>query len=209
MAFAPSLDVFSTTCRKSSIYLSAHSLVIVCVGNNNLCTCPTSFVSHSIVSRIVPCDSWNASVRPSQADFNNLVAPSTVLSRSPWMRSNSPETSSRLARNSLVDSAPERKAEKAATLLLSVSSKASPKSIPESRNLINASNISSNVRTLPPSLFANLPLASERFNIIFLVAVAALEASNPAFAKAPNNAVVSLTVSPKALATGNTVPIES
>ena len=68
--------------------------------------------------------------------------------------------------------------------------------------------MSSKVLTEPPNDFANFPLESANFKMMLRVAVAALDASKPALANEPNNAVVSLTVRPKALATGNTVPIE-
>ena len=100
-------------------------------------------------------------------------------------------------------------AEKAATLRLSVNSNASATLIPRLRNSINPFIMSSNVLAEPPNDLANFPLAFAKFKRILRVAVAALEASKPAFANAPNNAVVSFTVRPYALATGNTVPIES
>ena len=124
------------------------------------------------------------------------------------MRSNSPETSFNALRNSRADSAPDMNALNAATLRLSVNSNASFKSIPDLRNWINPSIISSNVLTGPPNDCANLPFASAIFKMILRVAVAALDASKPALANAPNNAVVSLTVKPNALATGNTVPMD-
>ena len=161
-----------------------------------------------MVSLIVPLEFCIANVKPSQADFNNFVEPSTVFRRSDCIRSSSPETSSKDWRNSRADSAPDNNAENAATLRLSVISKASFKSVPALRNCINPSMIWSNVFAGPPRDFANLPLESANFNMMLRVAVAALDASKPAFANAPNNAVVSFNVRPNAFATGNTVPMD-
>ena len=177
-------------------------------GNNNSRVLVIKSVNESIRSLTTPLDSLNANVRPSHADFSKSVEPSTVFNRSFSIRSNSPETSSNDWRNSRAESAPEMNAVNAATDRRSVNSNASFRSVPDLRNLINPSIISSNVLAGPPIAFANLPLASANFKIILRVAVAALDASKPALASDPKRAVVSLTVSPNAFATGKTVPIE-
>ena len=180
----------------------------VCCGNNARCVACTNCVNQSIVVFIAPLDFWNANVRPSHADCNNFVEPSTVFKRSSEIRVNSPLTSSNDCRNSRADSAPDNRAEKAATLRLSVKSNASFKSVPALRNSIIPSMISSNVFAGPPIAFANFPFASAKYKMMLRAAVAALDASNPAFANAPNNAVVSLTDKPNAFATGKTVPMD-
>ena len=84
-----------------------------------------------------------------------------------------------------------KKALKAATLRLSVSSNVVFKSTPCAFNFFKPATNSGNVLTGPPKAFANSPLPSARFNRIFLVAVADIEASNPASASFPNKAKVS------------------
>ena len=102
-------------------------------------------------------------------------------------------------------SVPDRNVLNAATLLLSVSSRASPRSMPLSFSLFSPLISVSRFVTGSPNAFARFPLASARLRMIFLVAVAALEASKPALANCPSNANTSSISKPKALATGATV----
>ena len=80
-----------------------------------------------------------------------------------------------------ISSAPERNVLNAATLLLSVSSNASPRSIPSAVNCFNPFTKLGKSLTGVLSDLPNLLLESAKFNNMFLVAVAALDASKPAF----------------------------
>ena len=112
------------------------------------------------------------------------------------------------SRNSVRESAEFRNVEKAATLRLSVRSRAFARSIPSALSFFNPFARSSAFLTGLPRAFARSPLASQRFRIILRVAVAALEASKPALASWPRSAVVSSIENPKEFATGPTVESE-
>ena len=156
---------------------------------------------------MTPEESLNDSINPSQADCNSLTEPSTVLILSSAVFFSTPSTSSNESRSSKAASAPSRNVLKAETDLLSVSSNVVLRSTPCAFNVLRPSINSGKVLTDFPNATANLPLESARFNRIFLVAVAADEASKPALAKVPSKATVSLRENPNVFATGPTVAI--
>jgi len=149
----------------------------------------------------------NDKINPSQADCNSLTEPSTVLILSSAVFFSTPLTSSNESRRFIAASAPSKNVLNAETDLLSVSSNVVLRSTPCAFNVLRPSISSGNVLTGLPKATASLPLESARFNRIFLVAVAADEASKPALASVPSNATVSRSENPKVFATGPTVAI--
>ena len=152
-----------------------------------------------------PVEPRSSRINPCQADFSVSVAPSSVFIRCSAISFRTPSVSRRAFLSSIAESAPDRKELNAATLRLSVSSRVVVKSTPFSLRLCSPAMSSSNVFTGPPSAFAKSPLASASFSMMFLVAVAAEDASNPELARAPSRAVVSLMPKPNVFATGPTV----
>ena len=161
----------------------------------------------SITSLAGPVEFINESINASHAEESPKTAPCTLSVMVFAIVVKSPSTLVTASRRVFIFSASERKALNAATLRLSVSSNVEARSIPLSLNFTNPSTISGSVFTLPPNSLANFPLASAKFNMIFLVAVADIEASNPASANFPSKAKVSSMVKLKALATGPTIGI--
>ncbi len=156
---------------------------------------------------IGPDDSLNDSINPSHADCSSLMEPSTVLILSSAVVFRIPPTSSSESRSSRAASAPSRNVLNADTDLLSVSSRVVLRSTPCAFKVLRPAISSGNVLTGFPRATASFPLESARFSRIFLVAVAAEEASKPAFASVPSSATVSLKEKQNVLATGPTVAI--
>jgi len=156
---------------------------------------------------MAPVLSIIVSIKDSQADDKLYNAPCTLFPIVSAILFKSSSTPVIWSRRGTILSDAVRKALKAATLRLSVISSVEFRSIPCSFNLCNPSTNSGNVLTGPPRACANLPLPSAKFSNIFRVAVADMEASNPASASLPNKANVSSIVKLKALATGPTMGI--
>jgi hypothetical protein len=143
-----------------------------------------------------------ATERPSKADDISVKAPSIPFNCSFANFSAVPHAFSRAAFSLSILSVPSKNELNAATLLLSVSSNVSARSIPSLFSFFNHATSSGNVSTGHHNAFASFQDPSARFNKIFLVAVPALLASNPALDKTPSNAVVSSKENPNVLATG-------
>ena len=136
-----------------------------------------------------------------------MTEPSTVLILSSAVRFRTSPTSSSESRSSRAASAPSRNVLNAETDLLSVSSSVVLRSTPCAFKVLRPSISSGNVLTGLPKATASLPLESARLSSMFLVAVAAEDASKPALANVPSRATVSLSEKPKVFATGPTVAI--
>ena len=170
-----------------------------------LSTHVTTFVSQRTQSASNPLLSFTVRFRPSQAEDRPFSAPSRLFDIVSAILSAAPFALFSSSRRAITLSVPDKNVLNAATLLLSVSSRASPRSMPLSFSLFSPPiNVSRSV-TGSPNAFARSPLASARLRMIFLVAVAALEASKPALANCPSNASTSSNWKPKAFATGATV----
>ncbi len=137
-----------------------------------------------------------------------LPEPAALSRFSSAISFNAPPASVIASRNTVVFSAPCRKVLNADTLRLSVSSRVVAKSTPESRSFTSAGVKSSNDFTGCPRATASFPEPSARFKSIFLVAVAAEDASKPLSASTPSRAIVSSMENPKVRATGAIVERE-
>ena len=188
-----------------SVYQShAVELLIVTITLSNA---RTNSVSQPTNVRNNPLPSLRCKLSPSHAEERPLSAPSrlspivsAICLAAPFALFNS-------LRRFRTLSVPERNVLNAATLRLSVSSNASARSMPLSFKVFKPAIRSSRLLTGCPSACASFPFVSARFSNMFLVAVAALDASNPALANCPSNASTSSILKPKALATGDTVLI--
>ena len=149
----------------------------------------------------------NERISPSHADWSSLTEPSTVLILSSAVFFSTPLTSSSESLRAKAASTPSRNVLKAETDLLSVSSNVVLRSTPCAFSCLSPDISSGNVLTGLPKATASLPLESARLSRMFLVAVAAEEASNPALASVPSRATVSLSEKPNVFATGPTVAI--
>jgi hypothetical protein len=153
------------------------------------------FVAKFVISRDArasgPLPSSNDKINPCHADCNKVISPARLSSCVSTIVCNSSLTSIKPSRNSLDASAEDKKTLNAATLLLSVSSNVLLRETPRWLSVFKPSTNSSKFLTLPPNSFARLPFASARFKSMFLVAVAALFASNPESLSLPNSAAKS------------------
>ena len=155
--------------------------------------------------RNIPCPSLISSIKSSHALPKLLTSPSRLSPIILDISSAVPLVSFKASRNSKTSPAPFKNVLNAATERLSDSSKDFARSMPSASSCFKPATNSSKFLTGCPMLFAKSPLASARLSNMFRVAVAADEASKPAFANCPNNAKTSSRLKPKAFATGETM----
>ena len=141
-----------------------------------------TFVSHCTISRNMPCPSLISSIKSSHALPRLLMSPSKLSPITCDISCAVPFASLSASLNCVTSSAPLKKVLKAATLRLSDNSNDVAKSTPALSSCCNPAINSSRFLTGCPIDFANSPFASARFKRIFLVAVAADDASKPALA---------------------------
>ena len=163
-----------------------------------------TFVSHCTMSRNMPCPSLISSIKSSHALPRLFTSPSRLSPIILDISSAVPLVSFKASRNSKTSPAPRKNVLNAATERLSDNSNDFARSIPSASSCCRPATKSSRFLTGCPIDFARSPLASAKFKRMFRVAVAADEASKPAFANCPNNAKTSSMLKPKAFATGET-----
>ena len=143
----------------------------------------------------------------SHAEDNPFIAPAVLFPISSAIFAKSSETPVIDLLRVSISSAPFTKLANAFTLLLSVISSIFANPIPSSFTFFNPFIKSSKLLIFPPSVLLNFPPPSARFKSIFLVAVAAEDASTPASANLPNNANTSSISNPKVFATDPAIGI--
>ena len=164
-------------------------------------------VTQSTTLRIHPLLPFMVSISSSHADDKHFNEPAILSDITSAIDCNSPSTPVICSLSGTILSADVRNALNADTLRLSVSSSVVLRSTPLSLNLTSPFTRSGNVLTGSPNVFASLPLLSARLSRMLRVAVAAIDASNPASESFPNNANVSSMVKLNDLATGPTIGI--